>query len=169
MIRAVRAVMAMMLVVGVTACGDSKFKTYDGPPITQVQVDKSKRRMYMISGDKVVKKYKVSLGNQPQGHKQFEGDGRTPEGVYFIDRTNPNSRYHLSVGISYPNVQDVARAAAVGRSAGSDIFIHGRGPEGNSLIQRRKDWTAGCIAVSDDEIEDIYAMLRPGTPVVINP
>lgn len=169
MIRAARAFMAVMLVVAVAACGDSKFKTYDGPPITQVQIDKGKRRMYMISGNKVVKKYKVGLGYAPKGHKQFEGDGRTPEGVYFIDRVNPNSRYHLSVGISYPNPMDTARAAAVGRSAGSDIFIHGRGPEGNALIKKRSDWTAGCIAVSDNEIEEIYAMLRPGTPVVINP
>lgn len=152
------------------ACGGpSKFKTYSGPPVTQILVDKSDRKMWLISGNTAIKTYDIGLGNEPIGHKMFEGDGRTPEGNYIIDRRNPNSEYHLSIGVSYPNPQDVARAASVGRSAGSDIFIHGRGPEGNAKVAGNWDWTAGCITVSDDEVEDVYAMVRDGTPIQIRP
>ncbi|MDG4813669.1 L,D-transpeptidase family protein, partial [Hydrogenovibrio sp. 3SP14C1] len=90
-------------------------------------------------------------------------------GRYLIDRRNPNSSYHLSIGVSYPNAEDTARALAVGMSPGSDIFIHGRGPEGNALAPRMRDWTAGCIAVTDKEMEDIYAMVQDGTPILITP
>ncbi|WVJ71073.1 L,D-transpeptidase family protein (plasmid) [Paracoccus marcusii] len=86
--------------------------------------------MHLLNGQTVLRSYDFGLGNQPVGPKQFEGDGKTPEGLYFIDRFNPRSRYHLSVGISYPNEQDKAYAAQFGRSAGSDIMFHGRGPEG---------------------------------------
>lgn len=150
--------------------GDSaRFLPYTGPKITQVQVYKSRRKMYLISGNTVIKEYDVALGGNPHGKKRFEGDGKTPEGLYFIDRHNPRSAYHLSVGISYPNAQDVAYAAQFGRSAGSDIMFHGRGPEGNVLAPRNWDWTAGCLALTDDEIEDVYAMLQPGNPVMIHP
>lgn len=166
MIGTARAAMALLAVLFVASCGgETKFKQYDGPPVTQVQVSKADRKMYLISGKSVVRSYDVGLGWNPVGHKQFEGDGKTPEGVYFIDRFNPNSRYHLSVGISYPNPQDTAFAMTQGRSPGGDIFFHGRGPEGNAAT--RKDWTAGCIAVDDKEIEEIYAMLSPGVAVII--
>ena len=129
--------LARMIVVGLVAalaaCGPSKFKTYNGPPVTQVVVSKHDRKMYLLSGNRALKVYDVGLGTFPTGHKQFEGDGRTPEGLYYIDRRNPNSRYHLSLGVSYPNAADTARAAALGQSAGSDIFIHGQGPEGRVL------------------------------------
>ena len=165
--------LARMIVVGLVAalaaCGPSKFKTYNGPPVTQVVVSKHDRKMYLLSGNRALKVYNVGLGTFPTGHKQFEGDGRTPEGLYYIDRRNPNSRYHLSLGVSYPNAADTARAAALGQSAGSDIFIHGQGPEGRVLAQQRRDWTVGCIAVTDDEVEDIYAMVRDGTPILIAP
>lgn len=168
MIRTSRAVVALLAVLFIASCGDTKFKSYDGPPVTQIQVNKGERTMYLISGKTVVKEYDVGLGWAPVGHKQFEGDGKTPEGLYFIDRFNPNSRYHLSVGISYPNSRDMAFAATQGRKAGSDIFIHGRGPEGNAAT--RRDWTAGCIAVDDKEIEEIFAMLpQTGVPVLIMP
>lgn len=108
-------------------------------------------------------------GQRALGHKQFEGDGKTPEGLYYIDRRNPDSRYHLSIGISYPNPHDAVLASELGRSAGSDIFIHGQGPEGRALSRLRQDWTAGCIAVTDAEVEDIYAMVRDGTPIMITP
>lgn len=162
-------VVAVGLLLGLAACAPSKFKTYDGPPITQVIVKKTERKMYMVSGNRAIKVYDIGLGTQPIGHKQFSGDGKTPEGVYYIDRRNPNSRYHLSVGVSYPNPYDTAFALSQGQSPGGDIFIHGRGPEGNALAQQRRDWTVGCIAVTDDEVEDIYAMLREGTPIIIAP
>ena len=114
-----------------------------------------------------MKSYRFGLGFQPTGHKQFEGDGKTPEGLYYVDRFNPRSRYHLSVGISYPNETDRAFAEAMGRDPGRDIMIHGRGPEGNKLVRKNWDWTAGCMTVSDEEIEDIYSMLTPGLPVMI--
>ena len=152
-----------------TGCGPDKFRSYDGPPVTQILVNKAARQMRLMSGPQVLASYRIGLGNAPLGHKAFEGDGRTPEGAYWIDRRNPNSEYHLSLGISYPNQQDHARAAALGRSAGSDIFIHGRGPDGNARVRETWDWTAGCITVSDREIEEIYAMVRDGTPILITP
>ena len=144
-----------------------RFKTYYGPPVTQVAVHKGQRSMYLLSGANVMKSYRFGLGFQPTGHKQFEGDGKTPEGLYYVDRFNPRSRYHLSVGISYPNETDRAFAEAMGRDPGRDIMIHGRGPEGNKLVRKNWDWTAGCMTVSDEEIEDIYSMLTPGLPVMI--
>ena len=167
--RVFRLVFLIVMAIGLAACSSSKFRTYNGPEVTHVVVKKSQRRMYLLHHDKVLKSYDIGLGFQPQGHKQFEGDGKTPEGVYFVDRFNPRSAYHLSVGVSYPNAQDRAFAEAHGRRPGGDIFIHGRGPDGNNLFPRQRDWTAGCIAVSDEEIEEIYAILRPGTQVVIYP
>ena len=164
-----RTALAVMLLGALASCGPSKFKTYSGPPVTQVVVNKSARQMLLLSGSSIIGAYNVGLGNEPVGHKQFSGDGKTPEGNYFIDRRNPDSRYHLSIGISYPNPQDVAFAASQGKHPGNDIFIHGQGPEGRALVPVKHDWTAGCIAVSDDQMEDIYAMVRDGTPVRINP
>ena len=173
MIRAIRVFIAGVAVALVASCGGgdsskpSKMKSYSGPPVTQIVVKKGERKMYLVSGKTAIKSYQINLGNQPIGDKQYEGDGKTPEGLYFIDRFNPNSRYHLSVGISYPSAQDVAQAAALGLRPGGDIFIHGLGPEGRAL--NKADWTAGCIAVTDEEIEEIFAMLRPGVPVFIYP
>ena len=167
--RGLGRIIAVGLIAGLSACAPSKFKTYSGPPVTQVVVHKGERQMYLLSGNRVLKSYRVGLGNEPIGHKQFEGDGKTPEGLYYIDRRNPDSRYYLSIGVSYPNPQDSALAAASGRSAGSDIFIHGQGPEGRALSKHMQDWTAGCIAVTDEEVEDIYAMVRDGTPILISP
>ena len=170
MVRATRRIFTVGLLAALAACGKpSKFKKYSGPPVTQVVVNKGERRMHLLSGRTVLKSYDIGLGNEPVGHKQFEGDGKTPEGIYFIDRFNPNSAYHLSVGVSYPNPNDRLFANQFGMSPGGDIFIHGRGPEGNAKAPKMRDWTAGCIAVKDDEIEDVYAMLRGGVPVVINP
>lgn len=162
-------IIAIALLLGLAACAPSKFKTYSGPQVTQIVVNKGARQMLLLHGNTVLKAYRIGLGNEPIGHKQYEGDGRTPEGLYYIDRRNPNSRYHLSLGVSYPNAQDSALAASVGRSAGSDIFIHGQGPEGRVLSQREQDWTVGCIAVSDAEVEEIYAMISDGTPILITP
>ena len=145
------------------------FKKYAGPPVTEVRVFKGQRYLQLLNGDTVLKSYEVGLGNEPIGHKQFEGDGKTPEGLYYLDRFNPRSSYHLSVGISYPDKRDKAHAAASNQDAGGDIMIHGRGPDGNRLAPQNRDWTAGCIAVTDNEIEEIYAMLQPNTPIRIYP
>lgn len=172
--RFLRALAGLMLMAAIVACTDqpqqSKFKSYTGPAVTQVVVHKGARQMFLMHGTQVLKSYNVSLGYEPNGPKMFEGDGRTPEGIYFIDRMNPNSRYHLSVGISYPSPTDEARAMGYGLPAGRDIFIHGRGTDGNAAIAAKvRDWTAGCIAVSDGEIEEIFSMMRPGVPIVISP
>ncbi|WP_372799826.1 L,D-transpeptidase family protein [Paracoccus seriniphilus] len=171
MYRATRRTVTLSLLAALAACGSpkSRFKTYNGPPVTQIVVNKGARRMYLLHDTTVLKSYDISLGNEPIGHKQFEGDGKTPEGIYFIDRFNPRSEYHLSVGVSYPNEQDKEYAEKLGLSPGGDIFIHGRGPLGNALAPKKQDWTAGCIAVKDEEIEEIYAMVRGGVPIVINP
>lgn len=156
----------LMALLLITVAGCSKFKTYNGPEVTRVLVDKSQRQMHLLHNGKTLKSYSVGLGFAPAGHKTFEGDGRTPEGEYRIDRRNPNSEFHLSIGISYPNNQDREYARSIGKSPGGDIFIHGR-PWKNRKGGR--DWTAGCIAVTNREIEEIYSMVRNGTPITILP
>ncbi len=161
-----RLLILALLAATLAGCASSKFKTYRGPAVTQVVVQKSARKMYLLHNQKVLRDYDIGLGFAPQGHKQVEGDGRTPEGTYLIDRRNPDSRFHLSIGVSYPNALDRALAEEMGKSPGGDIFIHGRPKKYRSAT---RDWTWGCIAVTDEEIEDIYAMVRDGTPISINP
>ena len=159
-----RAFLAGASMVALTACS-SKFRSYDGPPVTTVVVYKGRRRLYLLHEAQVLRAFDFELGFAPEGHKQIEGDGRTPEGAYLIDRKNPNSSFHLSVGISYPNADDRAKARALGQPPGGDIFIHGT----PVLNRGDADWTAGCIAVTNREIEDIYAMVEVGTPILIYP
>lgn len=147
------------------ACAPSKFQTYDGPPVTRIEVHKGAREMMLLHNDQVLRRYDIELGFAPEGHKQFEGDGRTPEGRYYIDRRNPNSAFYLSVGISYPNADDRAFARAHRKSAGGDIFIHGTPRQ----MAFRPDWTAGCIAVSNAEMREIYSMVGLRTPIDIYP
>ncbi|MEB8388913.1 L,D-transpeptidase family protein [Rhodobacteraceae bacterium KMM 6894] len=154
-----------LMVVGLSACS-SKFKTYNGPEVTHVVVNKGARKMYLLHHEKVLESYKFDLGFAPDGHKTERGDGRTPEGTYLIDRRNPNSDFHLSIGISYPNKADFEQAMSRGKSPGGDIFIHGL--PNKSKGRKSPDWTAGCIAVKDREIEWIYAMVKDGTPITIN-
>lgn len=165
-IRAVLTVLVVGLALGLAACAPSKFKRYNGPEVTRVVVQKAQRKMYLMHNDTVLKAYDIDLGFAPDGPKQFEGDGKTPEGTFLIDRRNPNSEFHLSLGISYPTIADVERARAVGKTAGGDIFIHG-GPR--PFDRKGRDWTLGCISVSNKEVEQIYAMVRDGTQIDINP
>ncbi|NVO26154.1 L,D-transpeptidase family protein [Donghicola sp. C2-DW-16] len=164
--RFLKLALCVLLLVGVAACSSGKFKTYRGPAVTQILVYKGQRKMYLMHFDKVLTAYDIHLGGNPVGHKQFEGDGKTPEGLYQINRRNPNSKFHLSLGVSYPNEQDVEFALSQGKRPGGDIFIHGRPAPYRSWGD---DWTAGCIAVTDKEIEMIYAMVRDGTPILIYP
>lgn len=158
-------VLAIALVLGAAGCS-SKFKKYDGPEVTHVVVQKSQRRMYLLHDGEILKNYRIDLGFDPAGDKRIEGDGKTPEGVYSIDRRNPDSEFHLSLGISYPNRADVEEALALGKSPGGDIFIHGQPRRWRAT---GRDWTWGCIAVDNGEIEEIYSMVRDGTPIIINP
>jgi len=163
-----RAVILVALCAIIAGCaGPSRFKTYDGPEVTRILVYKENRRMYLMHHDAVLKYYDIDLGFAPSGPKEVEGDGKTPEGDYFIDRKNPNSDFHLSLGISYPRPNHVMAARELGRGAGGDIFIHG-GPR-PFTDRTGPDWTAGCIAVTNEEVEDIYAMVRVGTPISIYP
>ena len=159
-----RVVLLMVALLALTTCG-SKFRSYNGPTVTAIEVHKADRKMYLLHGSQILETYKIHLGGNPIGPKQFEGDRKTPEGGYVITHRNPNSAYHLSLGISYPNDGDRAYAKANNRPTGGDIFIHGANTNGSS----RGNWTVGCIAVSDRQIEQIYAMVQPGTPINIFP
>ena len=135
------------------------------PPVDMVVIFKSHRKLGLYNNRVLLRLYDVDLGFSPKGDKTRFGDGRTPEGAYFVNRRNPNSEYHLSLGISYPDVNDVAAARSSGVDPGGDIFIHG-GPT-RLRDQFKKDWTAGCIAVTDKEIEEIWAAVPIGTLVMI--
>lgn len=143
----------------------SKFRAYDGPEVTYIMAFKEERKLVLLHDDQILKSYDFELGFAPVGDKTVRGDGKTPEGTYYIDRKNPNSAFHLSVGISYPNAADRAEAEALGQSPGGDIFIHGT----PSKFRRDKDWTWGCLAVTNREMEEIFAMVAVGTPIAIYP
>jgi murein L,D-transpeptidase YafK len=134
-----------------------------------VIVEKSARRLYLVHRGFVFRTYRVALGKHPKQPKVREGDDRTPEGVYLIDGRNPNSNFHLSLHISYPNSQDIARAAALGVSPGGMIMIHGlpNGFTARQIDHPNWDWTNGCIAVTNAEIEEIWRFVDDGTPIVI--
>lgn len=155
---------ATLAVAGCDTSTSSKFRRYHGPEVTSVVVNKGARSLYLLHHEDVLEHYRVDLGFTPVGDKKFEGDGRTPEGTYIIDRRNPDSAYHLSLGISYPSAKDVAEARAIGKKPGGEIFIHG---EPNQFKVKGPDWTAGCIAVKNPEIEQIYAMVRTGTTITL--
>ncbi len=148
------------------ACASGpRFLDYDGPQVTSIVAYKGQRLMHLLHNDTVLASYAFELGFAPDGHKRVEGDGRTPEGQYWIDRRNPESEFHLSLGISYPNAADRAAAAALGLPPGGDIFIHGT----PKFRIGQRDWTVGCIAVSNSEMEVIYSMVGTGTPIWILP
>jgi len=162
--RLIAVTLILVSALGLGAC--SKFKTYDGPEVTRIVVHKSSRQMVLYHRETPLEVYDVELGFEAAGPKEFEGDGKTPEGRYTIDRRNPNSAFHLSLGISYPNAEDREHARASGKSPGGDIFIHG---QKGFLNRGGDDWTAGCIAVTNGEIQDIFAMVRNGTMIDIYP
>lgn len=134
-------------------------------------LEKSRRQLMVYYHGYLVRTYFVALGRNPVGDKQRIGDNRTPEGLFFIQGRNPNSRYHLSLKISYPDALHRARAARMGVEPGGDIMIHGLPDEEASLgpAHRDFDWTNGCIAVTNQEIEELYRVIRDGTPIQIKP
>src|SRR4029077_4585232 len=136
-----------------------------GTTIDRILIEKSERKLLILRDGKVLKTYRVALGRNPIGAKEQEGDNKTPEGIYTIDYRNPKSDFHLALHISYPSAEDIARATARGVSPGCDIMIHGL-PNGQGWIgnlHREKDWTAGCIAVTDSEIEELWRITPDGT------
>jgi murein L,D-transpeptidase YafK len=143
------------------------------PPLTgqidRIVIEKAARRMQLFQGDRAVRTYRIALGFAPEGDKQRQGDGKTPEGEFTVDRRNGSSAFHLSLGLDYPRPEDRAMAAAGGYDPGGDIFIHGQPnalPEGLKL---RGDWTAGCIAVTNSEMREIWAVTPIGTKVEVRP
>jgi murein L,D-transpeptidase YafK len=140
-------------------------------PADQVLVVKSERKLSLLAHGKVIRTYKVSLGAEPVGAKEQQGDHKTPEGNYVLDRRNPTSKFYKSIHVSYPNERDKQKAAKLGVSAGGDIMIHGL-PNGFGWLRTThlsKDWTDGCIAVTDSEIDEIWKLVADGTPIEIRP
>lgn len=137
--------------------------------IDKVYVDKSERVLKLLSAGKVIKTYHIALGDSPVGHKRQEGDERTPTGSYILDYKNENSSYYRSIHISYPNAADKAQAKKRGVSAGGDIMIHGQknGLGHLATITQQRDWTDGCIAVTDDEMDEIMSIYKVGMPIEI--
>lgn len=162
-----RAILVALVLFGLAACSHKtdKFQSYDGLPVTLIEVHKADRKMFLMHDAQVLRVYDIQLGGNPIGPKHFEGDKKTPEGAYKISMRNPKSTYHLSLRISYPNTADRAFAKSAGKDPGGDIMIHGQ----PGWTKVSGDWTVGCIAVTDAEIEEIYAMVNPGTPIHIFP
>ena len=142
-----------------------------GTTIDRIVVEKSARRLSVFRNGNQIKTYRIALGRSPLGAKQEEGDMKTPEGIYKIDGRNPQSSFHLALHISYPSDEDDKRAAARGVSAGFDIMIHGiqNGRGWIGAFHRWNDWTAGCIAVTDEEIEELWRVTPDGTTIEIRP
>jgi murein L,D-transpeptidase YafK len=132
---------------------------------------KSERKLYLLKEGEVLRDFDIALGLMPEGHKQREGDFRTPEGRYYLDARNPNSDYFLSLHISYPNSQDIASARAQGVDPGGQIMIHGQPNEPKYSESRYAswDWTDGCVAVSNSDMVDLWLMTEEGTPIEIRP
>jgi murein L,D-transpeptidase YafK len=136
-----------------------------------VVVHKRDRRMLLLRGGQVLREYRIALGGNPLGAKQQLGDGRTPEGEYLLDWRNEDSDFHRSIHVSYPNAEDLQRAEEHGVQPGGGIMIHGL-PNGESWIgeaHRGLDWTKGCIAVTDQEMDEIWGLVDDGTPIDILP
>jgi murein L,D-transpeptidase YafK len=139
--------------------------------IDKLVVIKSQRTMEAYSKGMLVKTYKVSLGQNPLGDKEFQGDKKTPEGEYRINDKNPNSGFHKNLGVSYPDVSDIQEARRKGLDPGGEIKIHGlrNGARFIGKFHRLFNWTAGCIAVTDKEIDELYKSVDLGTPIIISP
>ena len=136
---------------------------------TKVIVDKSDRRLYLFYHNQLLKSYHISLGKKPKGPKRVEGDKKTPEGSYILDFKKKNSSYYRAIHISYPNKSDIEYAKKLGKSPGGAIMIHGQ-PNGwgwLSPIMQRFDWTSGCIALSNKDMDEIWKLVKTGTPIII--
>lgn len=172
-----KLLLLVLLIIGVVAGGLAAAAYLNVNPLPhdavadRILVEKAARRLTLLQNGRALKSYSVALGRAPAGAKEFEGDQRTPEGIYTVDFHKADSDYHLALHISYPEQHDIDRAAAQGLSAGSDLMIHGL-PNGRGWIgrfHRRADWTAGCIALANFEIEEIYRAVPDGTPIELRP
>jgi murein L,D-transpeptidase YafK len=148
-----------------------KAKSPPEEPADRMLIEKAARKLTLYRGQNVIRTYRVALGSQPTGKKQCQGDKRTPEGRYIIDGRNKGSRYHRSLRISYPNAADRDAAKRLRCNPGGDIMIHGltNGYGWVGKLHTTVDWTLGCIAVTNQEIEEIWNLVPNGTPIVIHP
>jgi murein L,D-transpeptidase YafK len=139
--------------------------------INNILVIKHQRLMYLRSGETTIKTYSIALGKEPVGHKEFEGDHKTPEGEYLINDKTEKSDYYKNLGISYPNQNDIDHAQNLQKLPGGMIKIHGfkHDFEGDQEEGKKKDWTAGCIAVTNAEMDEIYSLVEINTPIFIQP
>jgi murein L,D-transpeptidase YafK len=153
-------------------CGRSAAQTNTTPlHADRVVVLKKERTLQLVNHGKVVKTYKIALGGDPVGPKTRQGDHKTPEGTYVLDFRNAHSQFHKAIHISYPSERDHAAARAKGISPGGDVFVHGL-PNGFGYVgaaHRLKDWTDGCVAVTNEEIDEIWKSVADGTPIEIRP
>ena len=141
------------------------------PMADRVLVQKGERKLQLMRNGEVLRTYRIALGLRPEGHKEYEGDFRTPEGQYRLSRRNPNSEYFLSIQIDYPNDRDIKRARRLGQRPGGAIMIHGQPnvPRKPRDYYSNVDWTEGCIAVSNSDMVEIWLMTPPDTPIEIRP
>ena len=166
--------LALLAVVGMIALVAAGYHPHPLPAdarADRIVVEKSARRLTLFRGETPLKSYSVALGRAPEGTKQREGDNRTPEGHYIIDAHKADSAFHRALHISYPSPADSAAAAQRGDKPGGDIMVHGirNGLGWLGALHRSVDWTAGCIAVTDKEIEEIYRAVPDGTHIEIRP
>lgn len=142
-----------------------------GSNVDYIVVNKTEQKMYLLSEGKRIKEYNVVFGGNPKGHKQQEGDQRTPEGKYILDYKKPDSAFHKAIHISYPNEVDKARAKKMGVKPGGLIMIHGQknGLGWLSWVTQNFNWTDGCIAVTNEEMDEIWSLVKIGTPIEIQP
>jgi murein L,D-transpeptidase YafK len=166
-IRACLSLLASLLAIGAAAATPAQWPPALAPAAQRadaIHVYKVRRQMELLRGGKVIARYRIALGDAPVGHKRQQGDERTPEGDYRISYRNGRSRFHLSLRISYPDEADRQRAKAKGVDPGGDIMIHGATPVGYA-----GDWTDGCIAVTNAEMEELWRRVPVGTPIRIDP
>ena len=163
------AIMTSTSAVAAEGVSENKQAMLNNIVVDKVFVDKSARTLQLLSDNKMIKTYHIALGGNPVGHKQQQGDQRTPVGSYTLDYKNEKSKFYRSIHVSYPNTTDKARAKSRGVSAGGDIMIHGQknGFGALGLLNQQRDWTDGCIAVTDNEMDEIMAAVKVGTSIEI--
>jgi murein L,D-transpeptidase YafK len=159
------------VIIAVAVFAAAPLRADKTPQADRIVVLKSQRTLTLLHNGKQLKSYKVALGGDPLGPKTRQGDNKTPEGEYTIDSRNSRSQFHLSLHISYPNAADRERARKLGVNPGGDIMIHGLPPQWASIgaAHRQSDWTLGCIAVTNPEIQEIWALVPVGTRIEIKP
>lgn len=139
--------------------------------VNRIVIEKGKRTLTLMDGAKIVKNYEVALGGEPIGAKDRQGDHKTPEGIYKVDAKKANSQFYKALHISYPNQTDREQARKLGVSPGGDVEIHGLGAKWGWIGAKHRltDWTDGCVAVTNEEIDEIYPQIKVGTPVEVRP